>query len=60
MCDAHFEEVGQHEAAGDLDRVDLQGRAAVAEAAVTGAGSHTQHHRLGGSQQLVVHLMTAT
>ncbi len=58
--DTHLEEVSEHEAAGNLDRVDLQGRPAVIDAAVAGAGSHTQHHRLGGAQQLVVHLRTTT
>lgn len=57
MCDSHLEEVGEHEAAGNLHRVDLQGWAAVVDTAFTGTGSHTQHHRLGGAQQLVVNLI---
>lgn len=53
--------MGEHQAAGNLDRVELQGGPAVAGAAVAavaGAGRHTQHHGLGGAQQLVVHLMS--
>lgn len=54
----HLEELSEHEFTGDLHRVDLKGRATVADAAVSGARSHTQHHGLGGAQQLVVHLVT--
>lgn len=56
----HLEELSEHEFTGDLHRVDLKGRATVADAAVSGARSHTQHHGLGGAQQLVVHLVTFT
>lgn len=52
----HLEEVGEHEIAGNLDRVDLQGGASINNAAVTGARTHTQHHRLSGAQELVIHL----
>lgn len=54
----HLKELGQHEPAGDLDGVDLQGGATVADPALAGAGRHAQNHRLGGAQQLVVHLIT--
>lgn len=57
VCDAHLEELREHEAAGNLYGVDLQGRATVIDARVTGAGTNTKHHRLGGTQQLVVHLI---
>lgn len=53
----HLEELSEQEATGNLHRVDLQSWTTVTDCGLTGAGGHKQHDRLGGAQQLVVHLV---
>ena len=56
----YLEEVGEHELAGDLDGIDLQGGAGVHSAVLAADGGHTESDRLGGAKQLVVHLTKQT
>lgn len=39
-CKADLKELSEHEPAGNLDGVDLQGGATVADTALSGAGCH--------------------
>lgn len=54
----HLEQVCEHQAAGNFDRVHLEGGATVSHASITWSGRDTDGDRLSGPQKLVVHLKT--
>lgn len=53
---AHLVDVGQCTLTGELHRVHLHGRAHLNGLILIAQGSHVEHERLRGTDELIVHL----